>query len=110
MMEMKWERRIMNVIVALTLAVFTLAVPAGATPKGDDGEHKVTICHVTNSAANPYVVITIDEAAWDGADASDHQHHVAKDGRVDFVLEPGGDCSDGPTDDDDTDTDIDSSG
>ena len=111
MMEMKWERRITNVFVAIMLAVFTLAGPASATPKGADGEHKVTICHVTNSANNPYVIITIDEAAWDGGDANDHAHHVSKDGRVDFELTDGEDCSDGGTtggtDDED---DIDSSG
>ncbi|NND01496.1 MAG: hypothetical protein HKN91_01795 [Acidimicrobiia bacterium] len=107
MMEARWERRVTNVFVAIVLAVFTLAGPASATPKGDDGEHKVTICHVTNSAKNPYVVITIDEAAWDGEGASDHTHHVSKDGRVDFVLHEGETCEGGPTDDED---DIDSSG
>ena len=106
MMEMKWERRITNVIVAAFLAAFTLAGPVGATPKAQDGDHKVTICHVTNSATNPYVVITIDDAAWDGAGANDHTRPVSKDGRVDFEIDPGQDCT-GPTDDE---GDIDSSG
>lgn len=94
MLGSKRERRVTNVIVASLLAVLAVAGPVDAKPKSHDGEHKVTICHVTNSAANPYVVITIDKAAWDGAGANDHTHHVSKDGRVDFEIEPGEDCSD----------------
>lgn len=100
MTESKWERRITNIVVAGFLAAFTVAGPVDAKPKGNDGGQSVTICHVTNSATNPYVVITIDEAAWDGVGANDHTHHVSKDGRVDFEIEPGQDCSE-PTDDDD---------
>ncbi len=40
----------------------------------EDG-HKVTICHRTGSASNPYVVITVDVAAINGDEASDHDHH-----------------------------------
>jgi hypothetical protein len=41
--------------------------PAMATKPGTSDEaavagHKVTICHATNSASNPFVVMTIDEA------------------------------------------------
>jgi hypothetical protein len=41
--------------------------PAMATKPGTSDEaavagHKVTICHATNSASNPFVVITIDVA------------------------------------------------
>jgi len=75
MMESKWERRITNVFVALVLAVFALAGPAGATPKNDSGAHKVTICHYTHSQTNPYVVITVDVAAFDGLGHNDHTLH-----------------------------------
>ena len=55
--------------LATTIALLVLSVaPAMATPPGDDpglvDGHKITICHVTNSESNPFVIITIDVAAW----------------------------------------------
>lgn len=38
-------------------------------------EHKVTICHRTNSETNPYVLIEVDYAAVDSAGGSDHMSH-----------------------------------
>ena len=83
-----------RVLGAAALVTVMAALPAGATPKDADGEHKVTICHVTNSETNPYVMITVDVAAWDGHGANDHTHHVSKDGRVDFEATRG-DCTRG---------------
>ncbi len=37
--------------------------------------HKVTICHRTGSASNPYVVITVDVAAINGKGVRDHDRH-----------------------------------
>jgi hypothetical protein len=40
--------------------------------------HKVTFCHRTGSAKNPYIFITSDLASVDDLDpmTTDHQHHV----------------------------------
>jgi uncharacterized repeat protein (TIGR01451 family) len=49
---------------ALTLAVAAMPLAVGtatASQHGDD--HKVTLCHRTNSETNPYVVITVDVAS-----------------------------------------------
>jgi hypothetical protein len=72
-----------------------LALPAAATP-GDD--HKVTICHVTNSEKNPYVMIEVDFAAFDGEGVNDHKRHENKSGDVDVEFDfVTGLCDDGGT-------------
>lgn len=51
----------MKRLIALAVFLFTVflfPVMAGA----DD---KVTVCHATGSATNPWVVITIDRAGWE---------------------------------------------
>jgi len=63
-----------------------LALPAAATP-GDD--HKVTICHVTNSEKNPYVVIEVDVAAFDGEGVNDHTQHENKWGMQVVLFDDG---------------------
>lgn len=80
----------MNVIIAkkvtfasamVSLAI-SLALPAsvGATARrhlSQEGKsnHKVTICHRTNSVTNRYRQITISYSAYDGNEDNDHTHH-----------------------------------
>lgn len=55
---------------------FSVSSVAYATKPNEDNEHKVTICHRTNSETNPYVQITVDYAAANSQGGSDHQHHA----------------------------------
>lgn len=84
-------RRALGTLSIVGLLTLAMALPAGATPKDANGEHKVTICHVTNSATNPWVILEVDVAAFDGEGKNDHTHHESKDGRVD-VLAVDGTC------------------
>jgi|GEM_PF-4017218 len=56
----------------VAFGVLGAAQTASATPPPD---HKVTFCHATGSATNPYVIITTDNIAW----AKAHLSH--QDGR-----------------------------
>ncbi len=58
--------------------------PAAAGERAAKGRGKVTICHATGSATNPYVKITIAEPAVEA-----HRRH--QDGR-DIIPAPAGDC------------------
>jgi len=81
-------------LLSLTVMAPALATKPGSGP--DEG-HKITICHVTNSATNPYVVITIDVAAWhsDGEEGHSPEHHVNhKTGDHDVVWDEVTGCDD----------------
>lgn len=71
-------RRTMLLVAAMAALFAAIAVPAAARPPAafDGGEDKVTICHATNSLTNPYVVITIDAAAWNDPDFNGPKHGV----------------------------------
>lgn len=50
--------------VLATAAVLSLSTASYATnDTNDNKDHKITICHATNSATNPYVKITVDTHA-----------------------------------------------
>ncbi len=97
------KRKLALFVAAVAVVGAASPAPGRAQPPAH-GDHKVTICHVTGSARNPWVVITIDRAAWDGNGANDHTHHE-KNGRSDHEL-VGLSCGDvggigGPGDDGD---------
>ena len=72
---------------SLLLAAVLVPVRAGATPTPP--EHKVTICHRTDSVTNPYTVNTVDISSTDGSlgtGSNDHTHHLGA--LFDFAADP----------------------
>jgi len=64
--------------VAMLMTLGVSSAMASRTPNGNPGDHKVTICHHTHSASNPWVEISVDQHAV--------AHHLAHhDG--DFVVD-----------------------
>ena len=52
-----------GMIAGGALLLGALAPATAQASKTPEGEHKVTICHATDSRTNPYVIITVDVAS-----------------------------------------------
>ncbi len=68
------RRRKLLVFFATVLAFSAIIFPAQATSPNDVDPHKVYVCHATSSAANPFVLIHIDVAAWEAGHHSVDSH------------------------------------
>lgn len=55
---------------------FLGAMTTGAVSHATPAQARVTICHATASASNPYVVITVSSSAVDGSRRNDHSSHA----------------------------------
>jgi hypothetical protein len=95
------RRKLITLVTTVSLLTLSVMGPAlatrpGSSPDLEDG-HKITICHATNSETNPYVVITIDIAAWNDEGGHGHspEHHVNRTtGDHDVVWDATNGCDD----------------
>lgn len=75
---MSGMRKILALFLIAAGSVCLFGAPAAANHNGGS----VTICHRTNSDQNPYVVISPDEAAVDGAAPANGDHYLEHQGPV----------------------------
>jgi opacity protein-like surface antigen len=74
---------------ALVAAVCSVAVTVAA--QAADGDHKVLLCHATDSATNPYELISVDVHGAEGHLKAGHGDST----HTDFLLPDGWiDCTD----------------
>lgn len=74
------KRALIAVFLGIILMFTSATVPALASDNGVD--HKVTICHRTNSEKNPYVEITVDKASVVGGHIKVADGHDGHDGPI----------------------------
>ena len=75
-------------IAAIGVAVLIVGlIRAQSEAIGKSQNQKVTICHATGSATNPYVEITVNTNAANGEKLNDHTHHDD-----DIIPAPAGGC------------------
>lgn len=73
-MDQRRRLRVVTVLGCLGLAWLGLAPTSAQADQG--GNERVTICHATASAKNPYVVQTVSASALGGGGRSDHSAHA----------------------------------
>ena len=59
---------------AVALLTLTALIGLGSSTVGADPDPNITICHRTNSNANPYVIITTDASGQNGGTDHLHEH------------------------------------
>lgn len=83
-------KRLIGSMAAVGLLLMLAMPVAAAHEAGHDtgGGDKVTLCHATNSASNPFVAIQVDGSGnFSGHKANDGEFHInAKTGLQDFLL------------------------
>jgi hypothetical protein len=77
-LRMSWTERktrdVVNVVGGMLLGIMLATCISAAQATAPNPDHKVTLCHRTGSATNPYVVITTDIAS-DGYVKGGHDQH-----------------------------------
>ena len=80
-------RAVLLLVVLAVLGTLVGLLRAQSEAVGAQPDRKVTICHATSSATNPYVEISVSTNGANGGKLSDHTSH-----EDDFIPAPAGGC------------------